>query len=421
VKHRAATLLLALIVSGASAVALAQAPAQPAGDRGERRRITEKDLFDFVWIADPQVAPDGSQVAFTRVVADAKRTGYETSIWLTAVRPSGGREADAGLRRLTSGKHDALPRWSPDGRRLVFVRGGEQGADGKSSPPQIAVLSLAGGEAWTITDLPRGASDPAWSPDGRRILFLSSTTPEDLKKQAEKDRPQQGRPDAAQKDDASPHESDVRVITRAVYRSNDEGYLDATRHSHIWVIDVPASSDQRPKPAQLTSGNFDEREPLWAPDGSRIYFTTTRIDEPYYELPTTDVCSVSPAGGGLQKVATLPMDIGDLAISPDNRRLAFHGAVTQPVRSYSQPDVWLMELTPSAPPRNLTAKYDFDMGSGVGGDNAAPRGGGTVPRCTGRRTDVGCSMSWRARVGRYWCAWTRKRVRSRTSRAAIRR
>ena len=76
-----------------------------------------------------------------------------------------------------------------------------------------------------------------------------------------------------------------------------------------------------------------------------------------------------------KKLATVPMGIGDLALSPDGRRIAFHGSVTQPVRSYSQPDLWVMDLTPNAQPRNLTASYDFDMGSSVFGDNAAPRGG----------------------------------------------
>src|SRR5437667_667924 len=99
------------------------------------------------------------------------------------------------------------------------------------------------------------------------------------------------------------------------------------------------------------------------------------IDEPYYELPTTDMYSVPSAGGDLQKLATVPMGIGDLALSPDGRRLAFHGAVTQPVRSYSQPDVWVMDVTSNAQPRNLTANYDFDMGDSVTGDNAAPRRG----------------------------------------------
>lgn len=345
-----------------------------------RRSIKDKDIFDFVWIANPQLSPDGSRVAFTRVNVDEKRTGYETSIWFVA---TSGKELPV---RLTSGKHDSQPRWSPDGSRLAFIRAGQKDDSGKPKPAQIALLSMTGGEARIITDLPKGAANPVWSPDGKRIAFLSSTTPDEFKKAqqakaASKPEEQGTKQDAkpeAKKDDSTPegeHESDVHVISRAVYRSNDEGYLDFKHHDHIWIIDVPAGFDENPMPLQLTSGDYDEGEIVWTPDGSRLYFATSRIDEPYYELGSTDIYSVPASGGSPEKLTTVSMDIGDFALSPDGRRIAFHGAVNKPVRSYSQPDVWVMDLAPNAQPRNLTANYDFDMGDAVFGDNAAPRGG----------------------------------------------
>src|SRR5947208_10611785 len=115
-------------------------------------------------------------VSHTRVVVDEKRTGYETSIWTVAAT---GNEPPL---RMTNGKHDTNPRWSPDGRYIAFVRGGEKDETGKPRPAQIAILPLAGGEAWTITDLPKGASNPVWSPDSKTIVFLSTTTPEDIAK-----------------------------------------------------------------------------------------------------------------------------------------------------------------------------------------------------------------------------------------------
>ena len=69
-----------------------------------------------------------ARVAFTRVTVDEKRTGYETSIWIAATN---GKEAPV---RMTNGKHDAQPRWSPDGTHIVLVRGGDKDETGKPKP-----------------------------------------------------------------------------------------------------------------------------------------------------------------------------------------------------------------------------------------------------------------------------------------------
>ena len=82
----------------------------------QRRPMTEKDLFSFVWVADPQISPDGLQVAFVRVSVDEKKDAYDTAIWLA--RTDGSEPP----RAITSGIRDTSPRWSPDSRRLAFVR-----------------------------------------------------------------------------------------------------------------------------------------------------------------------------------------------------------------------------------------------------------------------------------------------------------
>src|SRR5499427_7357825 len=116
-----------VVIIAVAASLAAQDTVQHTGS--QKRSITEKDLFEFLWLTDPQLSPDGRRVAFTRVNVDEKRTGYETSIWM--VGTSGGEPPV----RMTNGKHDAQPEWSPDGKRIAFVRGGDKDGTGKPKPP----------------------------------------------------------------------------------------------------------------------------------------------------------------------------------------------------------------------------------------------------------------------------------------------
>ena len=115
-------------------------------------------------------------VAYVRVTVNEKKDGYDTAIWMV---PTAGDEVS---RQLTSGPRDAGPRWSPDGKSIVFSRAMEK--EGKKQPPQLCLLPMSGGDAFVFTDLPKGAGDPKWSPDGKSIVFTSSSNPDDLAKQA---------------------------------------------------------------------------------------------------------------------------------------------------------------------------------------------------------------------------------------------
>lgn len=359
---------------------------------GQKRNITEKDLWDFVWIGDPQVSPDGSRVAFVRITVNDKKEGYNTSVWSVPI--DGGEPP----RQLTKGDHDTSPRWSPDGKSLLFLRSTEK--NGKPEPPQLAILPMAGGDSFVFTDLPRGAGSPVWAPDGRNIAFVSDTNSEDLAKQEKKKTEQATKsgtatasPGSRSSDSAKPtadksptttdeHESDVRVITRAVYRQDNEGYIDTKHPAHIWIVSAPRSVEEKLKPRQLTTGRFDEDNAIWSKDGSQIYFTSSRIDEPYYELPRTDLYSVPAAGGNPTKITTIDLNTqfgpggGALSLSPDGKQLAFVAATNQPINSYTEPDLWVLDLSPDAKPRNLTANFDFDIDGFVIGDSAPPRAGG---------------------------------------------
>jgi dipeptidyl aminopeptidase/acylaminoacyl peptidase len=321
------------------------------------RPITDKDLLRFRWIGAPQVSPDGSQVAYVVVTVDEKGDRYQTSLWSVATVPGSAPHS------LTNGPRDTSPRWSPDGRTLAFLRAAEK--DGKPEPPQVYLLSMSGGEPRAVTTMPKGIDRFLWSPNGKTLALLATNRPSDLEEKKEK------------KDDEK-KESDVRIINHAVYRTNGAGYADPTRFSHIWTVDVPAQAGwELAKAKQLTSGELDEDDVAWSADGSRLYFTSNRTPESYYDAPDSDLFAIPATGGETIKVADIHGPIGSLAPSPDGQWIAFTGYETgkDEVRSYNESDLFVVGTAAGSQPRNLTAGYSGDVLTGLTGDQHAPRGG----------------------------------------------
>jgi len=126
------------------------------------RLITARDLCALQFVGDPQVSPDGTHAAFVVTTIDAEADEYRSRIWLVATDGAGK------ARPLTSGeKADTAPRWSPDGRQLVFL-------STRAGKPQLYIIDLAGGEARQLTIRTEGAGEAAWSPDGWRLAFAAT-------------------------------------------------------------------------------------------------------------------------------------------------------------------------------------------------------------------------------------------------------
>ena len=120
--------------------------------------MVPEDVFALTGVTDPRPSPDGKTVAYVVGAVDAQANDYRGAIWLA---PADGA---AEPRRFTSGvKHDADPRWSPDGAQLAFTSNRE----GKAM--QLYVMPLAGGEPVQLTDGDCEDTGPAWSPDGARL------------------------------------------------------------------------------------------------------------------------------------------------------------------------------------------------------------------------------------------------------------
>lgn len=242
------------------ALAVFAVAASPAADP-KKRPMQIDDLFQFRRVADPQVSPDGKLVAYQVTAVDLEGNKTATAIWVAAT------DGKTPPRQVTSsGKRDAHPRWSPDGKKLLFesTRGDTQ---------QLYVLDLeAGGEAVKLTDVSTGAGNGLWSPDGQHVAFVSSVYPEFSELPfAESDKKNKEKAEAIEKSPVK-----AKVFTKLFYRHWDEYVGDKRQHLFVIGADGKGCRDVTPgdRDANPTSSTFSVGDDFtFTPDGQHLVFT----------------------------------------------------------------------------------------------------------------------------------------------------
>lgn len=201
------------------------------------RRLAIDDLYAIALPEQPALSPDGARIAYVLRTADREHDRDERALWTV---PTGGGAA----RRLTRGPADTAPAWSPDGRWIAFLRGGD-------GPPQLWLLPAEGGEPEAVTHLPAGAGTPVWNPDGTAIAFPA--------------------PVGSGPKTAAPGTVPAPVVAdRLGHKADGQGLLGTIR-SHLHILDL-GSREVR----QVTHGDWHAGSPAWSPDGRSLAFCTAR-------------------------------------------------------------------------------------------------------------------------------------------------
>jgi dipeptidyl aminopeptidase/acylaminoacyl peptidase len=290
--------------------------------------MVPEDIARLRQVADPQVSPTGSAIAFIVSEPDSESNTYRRRIWLAPMDP-----ADGPPQPFTGPGHEVLPRWSPDGRRLAFVSAPPGGG-----PSEICILPVAAaGERTVVCSWPSPVTELAWSPDGSRLAFVAR----------DPDVGQYGSPGHSLDGKDMP----PRRVTRLIYRLNAAGWtLD--RPTRIFVVAADGSS----APRAVTTGPFQADGATWSPDGTRIAFTSARHDT--WDLDLANDLWVVPADGTSE-----PERLTDTASvyarpswSPDGRRLAYYFNRT-PLEHPRHRQVAVLELS-SRQQQVLTADLD---------------------------------------------------------------
>jgi dipeptidyl aminopeptidase/acylaminoacyl peptidase len=263
------------------------------------RLLQPEDASALKTVGDPQLSPEGSWVAYTVRTLDLKEDRRDTDIYMAPF--AGG----ASLRLTASPKPESQPRFSPDGKFLAFLSGRE------GDKGQVWLLDRRGGEAVKLTDFKADVSELAWSPDGKRLaLIVSDVDPDDPSSPGEDGKPKEG---------AAKTPKPI-VIHRLQFKRDREGYLRELR-GHLYVFDVAAKTA-----VQVTSGPYDDGEPVWSPDGQSIAFTSNRTADPdANDNRDVFLVAANPAkpGEAPRALTTSPGSDTAPSFSPDGKWIAY--------------------------------------------------------------------------------------------------
>ena len=308
------------------------------------------DLFGLREVHDPQFSPDSCWIAFTVLSTSLKEDKTATRIWMI---PAAGGDAIALTAENSSSDH---PRWSPDGRFLAFLSTRkDKDSDDEDAKTQVYLLNRQGGEAQQLTRTIQDVEDFAWSPDSKKlVLVLRDPSPEELEAAPSKgkDDDEVGAEKAASK---KPKAQRPWVIDRLLFKSDTVGYLDR-RRTHLYAFDLASKSV-----TQVTSGDYDDSDPAWSPDGKSLAFTSNRSKPDPDATYNSDIWVVAAdnndKGAHPLQITTNPGEDDHPAWSPDGMWITYATSLDTKLFYYATKHVGLSPAT-GGDPKVLTRSFD---------------------------------------------------------------
>lgn len=322
----------------------------------KKRQFKVEDFMKFKFAYDPQLSPDGSKILY--VLSTTEDEKYLPNVWIYDI-------ANKSNRQFTFSNVDERPKWSPCGSQIAFI-------SKRNGKKQLFVMPAFGGEARPLVELRYGVNDPVWSPCGKKIAFTANMfegqTLTELKNLAEDDR---------DKNEKKQHKV-VRQIDKLKFKLNGlpgVGLL-GTKVKHIFVADVATGEIE-----QVTSGQYSENTPVWAPNSKSLVFQSHRCEDADYTIRVQDLWQICLQDKKITKLTNTDGQYRLPVFNADGRYLAFYGHKLE-FESATNSRLFVRDNN-NGEIRELTANFDNNLGINHGSDMklGAPFTGAVWSKC----------------------------------------
>jgi Tol biopolymer transport system component len=282
---------LAIVLAGFFAIpAVSQQAAKTAPPSASTVPSIDQSL-EWQNAYNPKISPDGKRLVYEVQKTNWEENAFERNLWI-------GDIATGETHALTTAKKSSTnPAWSPDGKWIAFLsdRPGQIAGtpDGKK---QLYVISADGGEAQQLTKVENDVSDFDWAPDSKRLAFSMSD------------------PETKSMKDRKEKHGEYSIV------HGDYSMM------HLWTIEFSSGNTAAVEPKRLTEGDkFSVGDFSWSPDGTRIAFSAQR-DPDLISLDTADLYVVTVSDKTVKKIVSTPGPDRNPKWSPDGKRIAFESA-----------------------------------------------------------------------------------------------
>lgn len=249
-----------------------------------KRPLQPSDVYRLQTIGDAQISPDGKWVAYTLTSIDSAKDKRNTDLWMISWD---GKES---VQLTSSAESESNPKWSPDGKYLSFTAARNGGTS------QLWLLDRRGGEAIKLTDVKGDLSDYEWNAAASKLALV-------IKEPLDTGKGKTPKP---------------YLLNRYKFKQDVSGYLYDTRKTHLYLFDVATK-----KLDTLTSGLYNEANPVFSPDGSKIAFTSNRTEDPDRNTNNDIFIIDTKAGAAAKAFTTWTGSDNSPQWSPDGKSIAY--------------------------------------------------------------------------------------------------